>query len=184
MLKKQTQGARSRLGRALLAGGVAAMCTLSTSTAEAAPYVLTEADRGELVSLATRLVEALRDGARSPTGVFPTAAEIRGLYPSGRDAEAVVQGHLAAIERDVRALRPSFAGAQFVGLSAGRTAITSGPDAGAVSIDLRPCSRLARADSQCGNAVVLVYAAAGASRRLRIDAVTRVGGHWRVLDLR
>lgn len=156
---------------------------LAVTSAEATPRPLPPAERAEIAALARRVLEAVRDGGRAPAGLFPTVAELRAVFglrdtgDAGPDGGGMlVQRQLAALDRDARELRPRLAGARFRG-------ITGGGYARGV-IDPRRCGRFGAPASQCADGPVVEYEVAGAVRRLRIDTLVRVGGRWRVLDLR
>ncbi len=157
---------------------------LAAVSGEAVPYTLTPADRAELTTLARTFFETARDASPGTTGVYPTLAELRALFPAVRaggdaglsPAEEIANRQLQAIERDVRDARTNFAGGRFVGL-VGRSATRP-------TIELRPCGRFARADSQCADGPTFEYEAGGATRRYRIDTLVRVRGHWKIFDVR
>jgi len=159
--------------------------TAASARAEAETYALTAADREALTTLARTFFETTRDGTRTPTAIYPTPAELRGLYPpatgpappGGVSAhDTLVQRQLGAIERDVRALRPRFAGGAFVGVTG--QGLTRG------RVELRPCGRFARADSQCTTGLLLSYRVGEETRAFRLDTLVRVQGRWRILDVR
>ncbi|MBK6530667.1 MAG: hypothetical protein IPF99_13960 [Deltaproteobacteria bacterium] len=168
---------RSIVGTWLLLGGLLA------GEVGAAPRRLAPAERAEITSLARRVMELVRDGARDPSGIFPTPAELRVVFglrdpgDAGPDGGGmVVRRQLEALERDARDLRPRLAGAQFRGIA--------GPSYARNTIDPRRCGRYAAPGSQCVDGPVVEYAVGGSVRRFRIDTLVRVGGRWRVLDLR
>jgi len=167
----------STVGTWLLLGGLVA------GEAGAAPRRLAPAERAEITELARRVMELVRDGARDPSGIFPTPAELRVVFglrdpgDAGPDGGGmVVQRQLQALERDARDLRPRLAGARFRGIA--------GPSYARGTIDPRRCGRFGAAGSQCADGPVVEYEAGGSVRRFRIDTLVRVGGRWRVLDLR
>lgn len=164
------------LGLSVLVGGGAA---------EAVPYTLTAGDREALTALGRAFFEATRDGVRTPTEVYPTPAELRGLYPAAPGAtpagavsvtDSLVQRQLAAIARDARDLRTRFAGGEFVSVT--------GPGLTRGRFELRPCGRFARADSQCTAGLLVSYRVGAETRAFRLDTLVRLGGRWRVLDVR
>lgn len=153
--------------------------------ADAAPYALTPADRAEITALARSFFEATRDGVRNVESVYPTPADLRSLLPSARrgaadagpsPADEVADRQFMAIERDARALRETFRGGVFTGVAA-----RSYPRD---TIDLRPCGRFARANTQCGDGPLIEYTVNGEARRFRLDTLVRLRGHWRVFDVR
>lgn len=164
----------------------AALAALAvTLPADAAPYALTPADRAEITALARSFFEATRDGTRDVEGVYPSPADLRTLFPAtrrqGADAgpspvDEIAQRQFLAIERDARALRDTFRGGVFVGITA-----RSYPRD---SVDLRPCGRFARATTQCGDGPVIEYTVGAEARRFRLDTLVRLRGHWRVFDVR
>jgi hypothetical protein len=169
--------------RATTLAGCLLAATLTTPPAAAVPRPLTAAERAEITALARRLVDAVRDGARDPAGLFPTAPELRvvfGLRDPGDAAPdgggMLVQRQLEALSRDARDLRPRLAGARFRGLAG--AAFARG------TIDPRRCGRYGAPGSQCADGPVVEYAVGGAVRRFRVDTLVRVNGRWRVLDLR
>lgn len=173
----------ARRAYAMLALGLSLLGELRV--AEAVPYTLTAADREALTALGRSFFEATRDGARTPTAIYPTPAELRGLYPPAPGAappgggtvhDTLVQRQLGAIERDVRALGPRFAGGEFVGVSG--QGLTRG------RVELRPCGRFARADSQCTTGLLVSYRVGEETRAFRLDTLVRVQGRWRILDVR
>jgi hypothetical protein len=157
---------------------------LAAVSGHGAPYTLTPADRAELTTLARTFFESTRDGSAGTSGVYPTMAELRALFPAVRaggdaglsPAEEIANRQLQAIERDVREARTTFAGGTFRGL-AGRSATRP-------TLDLRPCGRFARADSQCADGPAFEYEVGGETRRYRIDTLVRVRGHWKIFDVR
>lgn len=164
---------------------LAALTTLAmTASAHATPYALTAADRAEITALARSFFESARDATRDVRDVYPTVAEMRALFPTPRAAadagvspvDEVVQRQLRAIERDVRDLAATFHGGRFVGLGA-----RSYPRN---TVDLRPCGRFARADTQCGDGPLIEYAVGEETRRFRLDTLVRLRGRWRVYDVR
>ncbi|MEZ4408005.1 MAG: hypothetical protein R3A52_16250 [Polyangiales bacterium] len=159
---------------------LALVAALAPTTASAVPYRLTPADRAAITTLMRRFFTAVTTGARAPTGVFPTRAELITLYSGPRaqpgEAEALAQRQLAAIDRDVQSLREPFARGRFTGL-AGRE-VTSG------TLDIRPCGRLALATSQCATGPVLEWTVDGQPHRVRIDTIVRLRTGWRIYDVR
>lgn len=159
------------------------LATLTTGAAHATPRRLTPAERAEITELARRVLAIVRDGVRDPAGVFPTAAELRGVFGLRDTADAgpdgggmLVQRQLEALSRDARDLRPRLAGGRFVSIGGGGFARDS--------IDPRRCGRFGVATSQCADGPVVEFTVDGATRRFRIDTLVRIGGRWRVLDLR
>jgi hypothetical protein len=149
----------------------------------ASPRRLTPAERTEITALARRVLEGVRDGAREPAGLFPTASELRVVFGLREPGDAgpdgggmLVQRQLEALSRDARDLRPRLATAIFRGI-AGASFMRN-------TIDPHRCGRFGTPDSQCVDGPVVEYAVGGSVRRFRIDTLVRVGGHWRVLDLR
>lgn len=168
---------RSTVGTWLLWGGLVA------GEAGAAPRRLAPAERAEITELARRVLEVVRDGSRDPSGIFPTPAELRVVFglrdpgDAGPDGGGmVVQRQLQALERDARDLRPRLSGARFRGIA--------GPSYARGTIDPRRCGRFGAPGSQCVDGPVVEFEAGGSVRRFRIDTLVRVGGRWRVLDLR
>ena len=156
-----------------------------TLTADASPYALTPADRAEITALSRSFFEATRDGVRNVENVYVTPADLRSLLPQSRrgaadagpsPADEVVDRQYLAIERDARALRETFHHGVFVGIAA-----RSYPRD---TIDLRPCGRFARANTQCGDGPLIEYTVNGEARRFRLDTLVRLRGHWRVFDVR
>lgn len=159
------------------------LASLTAGAAHATPRRLTPAERAEITELARRVLEVVRDGARDPAGVFTTPAELRAVFGVGAPADGgadaggmLVQRQLEAQARDARDLRPRLAGAQFRGIT-GATFVAG-------TIDPRRCGRFGAPASQCADGPIVEYTADGATRRFRIDTLVRVGGRWRVLDLR
>lgn len=159
------------------------LACLSAGGAHATPRRMTPAERAEITDLARRVLEGVRDGTRNPVGLFPTTSELRAVFGMREPADGgadeggmLVQRHLESLARDARDLRPRLAGAQFRGIA--------GPSFVAGTIDPRRCGRFGAPGSQCADGPVVEYAVGGATRRFRIDTLVRVGGHWRVLDLR
>lgn len=150
------------------------------NTVRAVPYRLTQADRAEITALMQRFFTAVSNGQREPVRVFPTRAELLGLYVSPRaqpgEGEALAQRQLAAIERDVRSLREPFAHGRFVGLR-GRE-ITTG------TLEIRPCGRLALTTSRCATGPVLQWSVGDEAHSVRIDTLVRLPSGWRVYDVR
>lgn len=156
---------------------------LLAGEAGATPRALPPAERAEIAALARRVLEFVRDGGPGPAGLFPTAAELRAVYglrdpgDAGPDGGGMmVQRQLEALGRDARDLRPRLAGAQFRGIAGEAYARNT--------IDPRRCGRFGAPGSLCASGPVIEYAVAASVRRLRIDTIVRVGGRWRVLDLR
>ncbi len=159
------------------------LASLTTGAAHATPRRLTPAERTEITELARRVLEVVRDGVRDPVGVFATPAELRAVFGLRESGDAgpdgggiLVQRQLEALSRDARDLRPRLAGGRFVSIGGGGFARDS--------IDPRRCGRFGAATSQCADGPVVEFTVEGATRRFRIDTLVRVGGHWRVLDLR
>ncbi len=159
------------------------LASLTSGAAHATPRRLTPAERAEITELARRVLEVVRDGVRDPAGVFATPAELRVVFGvreptdgGADDGGMLVQRQLEALARDARDLRPRLAGGRFV--SIGGASFVAG------TIDPRRCGRFGAPTSQCADGPVVEFTADGATRRFRIDTLVRVGGHWRVLDLR
>lgn len=149
---------------------------LAAAPAQAVPVTLTAADREAITALARQLFEAVQRGDRTMDGVLPTRAELRGIFPPGAGADAIILRHAEALARDTQALHEVFREATFVGLA-------EGSYRGDV-IDLGPCGRFARATSRCGDGPVITYERGGVRRRLRLDTLVRLGTRWRVFDVR
>lgn len=169
--------------RASTVGACVLLVSLGAAEALGAPRRLTPAERAEITALARRVLEGVRDGAREPAGVFPTAPELRAVFGLRDPGDAAPDGggmlvrrQLEALGRDARDLRPRLAGARFRGIAGGSFARGT--------IDPRPCRRSGAAGSQCIDGPVVEYAVGESVRRFRIDTLVRVGGRWRVLDLR
>ncbi len=149
-------------------------------SAGAVPLRVDPAVRAEITALAERAFVAVRDGVRDPAGVFPTLAEMRAIFgvtAGGATPQAsFAEAQFRALARDARDFQERFRTGRFVGLAA--------TFAGGGSIDLHRCGRLTRADSQCVEGPVIEYEVNGERRRFRLDALVRVGGRWRVFDLR
>lgn len=156
---------------------------VTVGEAVASPRRLPPIERAEITELARRVFAAVRDGVREPAGIFPTAPELRVVFGLRAPGDAgpdggglLVQRQLEALSRDSRDLRPRLAGAQFRGIAGASFARNT--------IDPRRCGRFGAADSQCADGPVVEYTVGGSVRRFRIDTLVRVGGRWRVLDLR
>lgn len=153
-----------------------ALGVLAPSAARATPYTLTATDREAIATLARTFFEAIRRGDREMNDVFPTRAELRGLFPPALGVDGLVLRHAEALARDAQALHETFRHATFVGVVEGsyRRGV----------IDLAPCGRFARASSRCGDGPIIEYDVDGRRRRLRIDTLVRLGTRWRVFDVR
>lgn len=162
----------------------AALGWITPSRAQATPYRLTPADRTEITALVRTFFEATRDDAPAQTGVYPTREELRGMFPAEAAGPAgaptavgeLVGRHLSAIERDARELRARFHAGVFVRVS--------GPVMTRGVIDLRRCGRFARPETQCGDGPLVEYTVGAEARRLRLDTLVRLNGHWRIFDAR
>lgn len=162
-------GAAVTLCAALLA------TTAGVREARATPYRLTPADRAEVASMLRAFFEATRDGnSEAARRVVLSREEFRRVFPAGADAMIVT--HQQHIERDMRELRARFAGGEWVGLTPESSAATS--------YELTPCGRFANPSSQCTDGPVIEWRAQGAVRRMRIDRMARIDGHWKLFDPR
>ena len=89
---------RSIVGTWLLLGG------LFAGEVGAAPRRLAPAERAEITSLARRVMELVRDGARDPSGIFPTPAELRVVFGLRDPGDAGPDGGGMVVRRQLEAL--------------------------------------------------------------------------------
>jgi hypothetical protein len=143
--------------------------------ARAADYTITAADRSEIEELLHRFFDAARDGnAALAAQAIPTRVEFAQLFQPG--TEPFVERHQRAIDRDVHDLREHFAGGTFVGL-------TGGFEAGATVV-LSPCGTFGAPQSECASGPVIEWRAGAETRRMRVDRLVRIHGHWKIFDPR
>ncbi len=152
-----------------------AACALAGSDARATPYTLTPADRGEIATMLQQFFEAVRDGNTAGAAtVMPTLADLQGIFQPG--FAPFISMHQQGVDRDVRELRARFAAGVWVGV-VGTFATTQ-------TLNFRPCGRFANATSECVSGPVIAWRAGTEERRLRIDTLVRIAGHWRLFDPR
>ncbi len=156
-----------------------AAAAFSATSAFAVPRPLSTAERAELEVLARSLFDAVRAGEAEAPGVFPSPAELREVFGVREVGDAgsenlLVARQRAAIVRDVRELRSVLAGAEYVGLA--------GPPR--TTVDARRCGRFGVQAAPCADGPVVEYRIGLETHRFRVDTLVRVGGRWRVFDLR
>jgi hypothetical protein len=153
----------------------AVLVTSFATLAQASDYNVSVADRTEVEELLHRFFDATRDGNQPlAQQTLPTRDEFAQLFQPG--TEPFVERHQRAIERDVRDLRERFAGGTFVGLASGFVAGSS--------IALGPCGSFGAPQGECTAGPVIEWRAGNETRRLRIDRLVRIRGHWKIFDPR
>jgi hypothetical protein len=152
-----------------------ALWIVTASGAQATPMPLAPSDHAEIARVLRTFFESTRDGdyATARTTI-PTHDEFTAIFAEGT-ADVLAQ-HLRAIDRDVHELHDRFAGGIWTGIV--------GDFARTASLEVAPCGRIARPESQCANGPVIEWHVGTESRRLRIDRLVRVGGHWKIFDPR
>ena len=143
--------------------------------AQATPYAPTATERTEVAQLLRGFFEATRDGDVQAIATAVLARdEFVQLYLPG--TEPFVERQQRAIERDVRELRSHFAGGTWVGIS--------GPFATDPIVEIVPCGRFGRPESECTLGPVISWRTGDTLRQMRVDRLVRVGGHWKIFDPR
>jgi hypothetical protein len=155
--------------------GICLLTLAIAPLAQATPYAPTPADRAEVAQLLHGFFEAARDGdVESIAAAILAHDEFVQVYLP--NTEPFVERQERAIERDVHELRLHFAGGTWVGLT--------GPFATDAVVDVVPCGRFGRPDSECTLGPVISWRAGSIVRQMRVDRLVRIGGHWKIFDPR